>query len=713
MGVTRSRAIAVSVIIGLFCAVLVGVTFWAQIINQSTAGNVGAYTVSVEAVRGEILDRNGTPLITNRQGNSVTFNAAAFPDASHQPDRNAEILSLVQLAKANKIDYIDNLPIGLGEDGHYFFWQDEVIEKEVDGKVIKETKHDNSEYLAWLKSVDMLNLNDYATADNCMDALVERYQLQSYSKQDARDIASVCVQMKKENFGTAYPYTFAEDVPTNFVTIIMENKAFYKGVENTMVAYREYTNGSVAPHILGRVSSIDAETYAKKQSQLEEALAATKSSEEAARLKRNAYTIRDVFGSSGIEQAMEEYLRGSRGVKTVTLNADGTSSESYTVEPKQGDTVVLTIDTNLQKVAQDTLRKRVNTLNISSRRQCAAAVVVEDVTNGDILACATYPTYDNSTWKENYSTWAKDTNSPLWNRALNSLYEPGSTFKPLVAIAALEEGTINPEFSIYCNGSYTHYSDHTYHCAHNTAHGTVDVVEALNQSCNCFFYETGRLLGITKLDQWADAFGLGQKTGLEVAEAAGQMSSPEERKANGGIWYAGDTITAAIGQCDNQFTLVQMSNYVTTIANGGTRFVPHLVKRVLSADYKTTVLDRGTEIAQKINISDNTLRLVKEGMLRVGTIGFCKEAFADLPIKVAAKTGTSEVTKKIGDDYVEGNNGFLISFAPYEKPEIAVTVVVETADAGALTAVVAADIYDYYFSENNLEGTYEYNTLLK
>lgn len=692
MGISRTRAIFVSVLIGAFCAVLIGFLVWAQLINTTAAGNVGAYTVTVDAVRGEVLDRNGKPMVTNRQGNSITFNAATFPSKEDQKGRNEEILSLIQLAKANDIEYVDELPITI-KDGTFVFTEDE-------------------DYIAWLKSADMLNLNDYATAENCMKALVKRYQLESYSDKDARNIASVCVQMKKENFSNAYPYTFAEDVPTEFVTIIMENKNFYKGVENTVEAYREYTDGSLAPHVLGRVSNIDAETYQKKKEETEEAIKEASSSNEEADIKRNAYTISDVYGSSGVEQAMESYLRGHRGVKSVAMNADGTTSETYTVEPEQGNAVVLTLDTGLQKVAQKSLKHRVDTLNIQSKRSCAAAVVVENVNTGEVLACATYPTYDNDKWKTDYSKWAKDETAPLWNRALNSVYEPGSTFKPLVAIAALEEGVINSSFEVPCNGSYTYYSDHTYHCAHNTAHGTNDVVEAINQSCNVFFFETSRLLGITKMDQWAAAFGMGQKTGLEISEATGQMSSPEERKAAGGTWYPGDTITAGIGQCDNQFTLMQLCNYVSTIANGGTRYVPHIVKEILSADYSEVILKKDPEVAQKIKISENTLRLVKEGMLRVGTVGFCRDAFSGLPVKIAAKTGTSEVTKKIGNEYIEGNNGFLISFAPYEKPEIAVAVVVETADAGSLTAVVAADIYDYYFSAKTLQGTSNYNTLL-
>ena len=696
MELSKKRVIIVNIVIGVIIAALVGLAIWAQLFNRANAGNVSAYTVTVDAVRGEILDRNGLPLVSNRQGNSITFNASSFPSADEQDQRNEEIISLIQLCEANGIAYIDTLPITINEDGEYEFTEDE----------------DSESYLTWLKSSDMLNLNDYATADNCMSALIKRYNLQAYSKEDALKIASVCAQMKKDYFSKSYPYTFAEDVPTELITIIMENKDFYQGVENTIVAYREYEDGTLAPHILGRVSGITAETYEKKAAETAEEVKNAKTSEEAEQIQRDGYTVTDTYGSSGIELAMEKYLRGSRGVKTVTTDTNGNTTETYTVEPEQGNAVIMTLDRGLQEVAQKSLENRVKTLNVSSQLQCAGAVVVENVNTGEILACATYPTYDNNEWSEKYSEWAEDSNSPLWNRATMSVYEPGSTFKPLVAIAALEEGIIDADYKVYCNGSYTYYSDHTYYCAHYNAHGTNNVVDALDQSCNVFFYDVSRQLGISKMEQWAAAFGLGQKTGVEISEATGQMSSPEERQAAGGVWYPGDTITAGIGQCDDQFTLLQLCNYVATIANGGTRYVPHFIKEVKSADYSETILKKDPEVAQKISISETTLNLVKAGMLKVGTTGFCQSAFADLPITVAAKTGTSEVSKVIDGKYIEGNNGFLISFGPYENPEIAVAVVIETADAGSLTAVVAADIYDYYFSTKEIQTAQAYNTLL-
>lgn len=699
MKIQKQRSAVMNIIIAVGFTFLIVVLFKIQIIDKEkyAAETVSQTSVVVDAARGEVLDRNGTPLITNRQGNSIVFNYAYFP--TDQLQRNKIIITLIGLFEKNGQEYVDNLPIHMDANGNFVF----------------EEGRDSD--INWLKSEEMLNLNDYATAENCIDALIERYKLEEYSKTEALKIASVCAEMKRVGFSTSSPYTFAEDVPTDLVAIIMENSSFYQGVENSVVPYREYVDGTIAPHILGRVSGIYASAYESEKEKLAEALekaeAEGASDDEIAAIKRNAYTINDDYGNSGIEGAMESYLRGTRGVKTVSVASDGTVSEEYTVSPKQGDTVILTIDSDLQKVAQNSLKRRVESLSVNSDLPyAAAAVIVENVNTGEILACATYPSYDNSTWAENYSTWAADSTNPLWNRALMSTYEPGSTFKPLMAIAGLEEGVITPSYTWKCTSAYTYFSDHTFYCANYKAHGTLDVVYALKESCNCYFYETGRLLGIEKMNEWASAFGLGQKTGIELNEAQGILAGKEYRESQGGVWRPGDTVQAAIGQSDNQFTLIQLCNYVSTIANGGTRYIPHFVKSVKSYDYSETVLEKEPAVAAEMDINEQYLNLVQRGMLLVGTEGYCKSAFANLPVKAAAKTGTSEVVRVIDGNKVEGNNGFLISYAPYEDPEIAVAVVVESATAGSLTAVVAADIYEYYFSAKEMQSVQQYNQIL-
>lgn len=704
----RSRILAV-----LFALVFVffaGTLLKVQVVKAEDyqKSTVTAYTVTVEAARGEILDRNGGALVTNKQGNSIVFNYAYFP--TDLKERDELILALINLCDEHGQDHIDNFPIYIKGDGTYDFVE---YDKEEDDDIV--------DYITWLKSPEMLNLNSYATADNCMTALIKRYELQDYSQEDARKIAAVCVEMKKLGFSTSTPYTFAEDVDMSLIAIIMENGAFYRGVENLIVPYREFNDGTIAPHIIGRTAKISAEQYKADKEKTDEAVAKAEeeeaSEEKIQDIRRNAYTMNDIVGSGGIEGAMEEYLRGTRGQKTVYIDSEGNATEEYTVAPKQGDTIITTIDPALQKVAQAALERRVTSLSVVTDLPdgaAAAAVVVENIHTGEILACATYPSYDNSTWDENYDAWVDDKiGSPLWNRATMSTYEPGSTFKPCVAVAGLEEGFIDEDFTWDCDGYYRYFSDVEFGCAGRAAHGENNVTGAIDKSCNCFFYETGRLLGIDRIDKWASAFGLGQKTGVEINEAQGILAGKEYRESQGGTWHPGDTVQAAIGQSDHQFTILQMANYCATIANGGTRYIPHFVKAVMSYDYKETVLVKEPTVAQDLGIKKSNLKLVQEGMYKVANEGFCKSAFAGLPIKAAAKTGTSEVKKKYDGVIVEGNNGFLITYAPYDDPEIAIALVVETANTGSMTASIAADIYQYYFSEKPLKSVQQYNTFLR
>ena len=665
-----------------------------------------SHDVVVQSARGEILDRNGNPLVINRQGNSLVFNNAEFPSSKEQEKRNEIIFGLIKLFEERGEEYINDLPILIDGSGNFVFEE----ERESD--------------VEWLKSSDMLNLNSYATAQNCVDEIVRRYKLEKYSKEDALKIGAVCTQMKKSHFSNPYPYTFAKDVSTELVSSVLENNKFYKGVENSVEAYREYVDGTIAPHIIGRVGPISAEKYKEKKNEqnkiiekMEKKKTNTKEIQDA---KRDFYTLTDEYGEFGIERYAEEYLRGKRGVKTVTKSVKDEITEDFSVEPKQGDTVILTIDKNLQLVAQQALKNRVDSLKVQTRLPCAAAVVVIEVNTGEILACATYPSYDMNTYQDLLKEMAeaKKANSdqfvydsPLVNRALMGAYEPGSTFKPLVAIAALETGTITESTRMSCNGFYTHFKDmRPFRC--QGRHGSLDVVNAIDRSCNVFFYETGRLLGIEKINEYGSMFGLGQATGVELPEAVGTLASKENREARGGKWYPGDTIQAAIGQSDNQFTPIQIANYAATIANGGTRYVPHFIKSIKSYDYSKTVLEREPEIAVETGISKRSMDFAREGMLKVGTTGFCARDFSGLPVQAAAKTGTSEIVKRYNGQLVEGNNGFLITFAPYENPEIAMGIVVETANKGSQTAMIAREIYDYYFSNKGVGPAQNYNELL-
>ncbi len=429
---------------------------------------------------------------------------------------------------------------------------------------------------------------------------------------------------------------------------------------------------------------------------------AASDSEKTAQIKANAYSITDSIGKNGIEKAMEEYLRGKNGVKTLSVDKDGNIGESYSVVPEQGGTVVTTISKDIQEIAQSSLEERIKAVTddkaIAQGLTPAGAVVVQDVKTGAVLAAATYPSYSLATYYDDYDELSQDAGKPLWNRAFQSAYSPGSTMKPCVALAGLEEGIITKDSKILCTGQYT-YLDQTFACFNKNAHGNINVQRALGVSCNIFFFEIARQLGIEKLNEYSKLFGLGQKTGIEIDEAEGILAGIEYRDSVGKGWKPGETLLAAIGQSDNSFTPLQLANYCATIANGGTRYVPYLVSKVLSADYGTTLYEHEPEVAAQTNISEESIETVKGGMYIVANETSCEPYLGHLKYKVACKTGTAEKTRRVNDVYVEGTDGFLIAFGPYDDAEISIAVVIENAGSGASTAQVAADIFEYYFSK--------------
>lgn len=651
-----------------------------------------ASETTVPAARGEILDCNGVPLVTNEQVNAVVLDASYFPSTKEQEKRNEILHALILLTEQAGVAWNDNLPLVFDQNGNIQY------------------KENADSDIAFLKSREVLHLNAYATAQNCFDSLVEKFSLQSYGKEDARKIASVCYALKKISFSAANPFTFADEVPNDLAAKIKENSAFFVGVDIRVTTRRSYTDGTVAPHILGVVGKLNAEEYTAKKAAYEEATAdETLSIGDRQTLSLRAYSMDDTIGKFGIESAMEDYLRGTNGILTTTTDAAGNKSSEITTAPIDGDAVVLTIDARFQKQVQAALASFIQQYRDKASIPAVGSAVVIDVKSGAVLACATYPSYDLSTYYADYSTLAADKSSPLWNRALLSTYEPGSTMKPAIALAGLEEGIITESTKFRCTHIYTQFPDTPFKCL--GYHGSIDVQEALNQSCNIYFYETGRLLGINKMNEYCARFGLGQKTGVEIPESTGVLASIAYREAHGGIWYPGDTVQAAIGQSDNLFTPIQLANYAATIANGGTHYQAHFVKSVKTADYRETVLENTGTVLNETGISEKNIRIVKEGMLRLGSR---LSAFKDLPVTVAAKTGTAESKAKVNGSIVEGLNGFMISFAPYEDPEIAVAVAIENLNSGSATAVLVSDIYKAYFNTaENYTAQQGYNTVLK
>ena len=667
--------------------------------KETKAGEnaVRTYDVAVAGNRGEILDKNGNTFVYNEQLNTIVINAITFPENLQQG--NAIILSMINRLEAGEEEWIDKMPLLL-QNGVPVFEED----REID--------------VRWMKSQNFLYMNAYATAENCMQALIEKFELQEYSKENARKIASVRYNMARVGFSSTVPYTFAEGVSVKTISYFKENNAFYRGIEASVTSERKYVgDGRTASHVLGIVGVISEEEYEQNKEKTEaDKRAAIGDAEQQLLIESRRYLPTDNIGKSGLEQAMEQYLRGTNGVKTVTVDESGMLSEEYKRAPQTGGSVITTLDLPMQQIAEKSLKNRImaisSELALPSGMGPAGAVVVQDVNTGAVLASASYPDYSLTTYYDDYDDLAKDPGKPLWNRAFQSGYSPGSTMKPATAIAGLEEGVVTPDSVFYCSGIYEYY-DQTFACFNKNAHGAVNVKTALAESCNIYFFNVANKLGIQKLNSYSSLLGLGEKTGVEISEVGGILAGYEYRQSIGKGWLIGETLLAAIGQSDNSFSALQLTNYCATIANGGTRYVPYLVSKVLSADYSEVLYEREPEVAIETNISQSTLNAVKEGMYLVANETSCRPYLGDLKYKVACKTGTAEKTRIVDGVRYEGTDGFLIAFGPYDDPQIAITVVVENAGSGASTAQVAADIFDYYFSTlNYVQPVQETNTLL-
>ena len=661
--ISKNRNVAVVVLITLVFAAFIVKLWDIQVVSAGEAKQaaVKGTEVSVEPIRGEILDRDGNTLATSKQVRTIVFNYYSFPGSSESEKRNEIIFELISLFDRNNAKWVDELPIKVSRSGKLYFAKGKENE------------------IAYLRSSAFLDLNPYATVQNCFDALSKKYSLENYSLSDARNIASVYYSMVKDGFNSSTPYVFAKDVSAALASDIKEKSDVFVGVDVKVKSVREYPDPTLAPHILGLVGAISAEEYEAK--------------------KDEGYALNDTIGKNGIEYTYESELRGTAGKKLITTDSNGNVSEKYITLPKNGNSVVLTIRKDLQKTAQDALKNLILDFQADNPNVKAGAVVAMDIKNNDILASASYPSYNLSTYSKNASKLNTDSAKPLWNRALMSTYTPGSTIKPAVAMAGLEEKIIDKDFFVTCTGIYTHYDDYRPTCT--GVHGSLNVIYALYNSCNIFFYETSRLLGIEKLNDYFTMFGLGEETGVEIGESKGTVDTVALRTEKGELWTPGLTIQAGIGHGDNQFTPVQLCAYASVIANRGVRYKAHFVKSIMSPDYSETLYTSETQILSKANFSDKNWDLVYDGMILVGTKSYAD--FTGVPKTVAAKTGTTTVKKAGNGSKNEVNNGLIIAFAPADDPQIAVAVVVEGATSGGSTAPVAAAIMEQFFAASQEE----------
>ena len=608
-----------------------------QVVNAEkyTDKNNGAASVRtavLKAPRGEILDCYGRQIAINRDGYNVVFNKAYVKD-----NLNDVILTLVKLFEDAGANWKDELP--MESTAPYGFKEGESTDK----------------------LISKFELAHYATAENCFDAMVEKYKLEDYSPDEQRRIMGVRYSMDIADFSISYPYTFAEDISTELMRKISESGFLLSGVSVEVVPFREYTDTSLAVNLIGSVGPIYAEDWEE--------------------YKAKGYSYNDKVGKSGIEKWGEEYLRGTDGEITYCIDKGGKIiSSEVTKEPIAGKTIMLTLDKKIQRSAQDSIEKTVKELQSKGGTATAGAAVAVHIDSGKVICAANYPTYDSATIGEKYDSLVNDPSKPLTDRAFQGVYPIGSTIKPIVAVAALENGVYNNGETIRCVHKYTLFKDYQPSCM--GTHGSISLNYALAKSCNYFFFELGRRLGATKLTDYYKQFGLGVATGVEVNDAKGILLEP---KSDGG----GDTLQIAIGQL-NAFTPLQLANYAATLANGGTHYKASLIDKIVSYDISTVYDEIKPEVKNTVSISDSTIAAVKEGMLSVTEDGTGRAALGDYPIKVGGKTGTAQVTGK-------ADHSVFIAFAPFDNPEIAISVVLEHGSSGYSAGSIVRDILDAYF----------------
>lgn len=619
-------------------------------------------TREIQAPRGDIYDRYGRVLVTNKMSNSIIIQKVR---GKSEKDVNAVIKNLCTVAERYSYYVSNTFPIGLWEGNVYFLFEE-----------AENAPRENEK--EWKKKYE---IPEDATPDEALDFFAEKYSVEETDREWKLKIASTRYEMELRDFSYTNDFLFAENISMDMITAIKEQPAAFPGVEISSEATRDYKYPYTATHILGRVGKI--------------------SPEELETMRGDGYKITSVVGKQGIEKYAEEYLRGIDGTAGVEQTKEGRSVAETTIdEASPGENVTLTIDLDLQREAEQAIYDTI--LSIRTNAEDAAeglyadsgAAVAVDVHTGEVLALASYPTYDINTFNENYANLLNDESRPLFNRATGGLYSPGSTFKMTVAAAALEEGVITTDDIIFDKGKYTFYKDYQPECwiyrQNGLSHGAENVVGALRDSCNYFFYDVGRRLTIEKIKEYAEKFGFGELTEIEIPneEYEGVIASPENREANGGTWYPGDVLQAAIGQSDTLATPVQLASYAAMLANGGTRYKLHLIKSISDQSGKV-VKTAEPEVVSAVKLSDETYDAITLAMRKVVSEGTGAEAFKGCIVDVAAKSGSAQMGQY--------TNGIYVAYAPYDDPQIAVAVVMERSGGGNDAAPVARRIIEKYF----------------
>lgn len=638
----------------------------------------------VKAPRGMIYDRNGMAIAINRQGYSIDLVKTSITTA----ELNEMLLRLAKLLEEYGVKYANSMTKYLTFDPLSFNGKSEKAIKEWETNENKlnipekDIKTDAVELFEYLRKTKF-KIDDSYTSEEAYKIMVLRYE----------------ILIDNWNYTKGGTISIATDVSADVISKIEEMHHLFPGVITSIEPIREYVNASDEAHVLGYIRAISTDEYEA--------------------LKDEGYSNNDLIGKAGVEKSAERYLRGTDGKMSIEVGTTGIiTSKTETVPAIPGNNIILTLDTNLQKTAMESLARNIEKIRnkesgLNNKNNFgdanAGSVVVLDVNSGEVLAMVSYPTFDPQIFLESsdnveaqkaISSLSTDENKPEYNRAIKGIYAPGSTFKPLTAISALEKGVITPERNSVYDPGYYDASGRILYCLEypRTGHGLLTLKKALETSCNIYFYDVGVRTTIDVIDKWADYFGLGKKTGVDLPdEKAGMMSSKElKKKLRNDIWRPADTAQVSIGQFDNAFTPLQIANYISTIANGGKRYTPYIVKKVVAYDGST--VNETVPSYVEVPVKESTINAVKEGMIAVaaGTDGTAYKYFTGLPFQVAGKTGTAQTSTQA----THSANALFVCYAPADDPQIAIAVVVERGAWGSNVAPIARDIIDEYFGLN-------------
>ncbi len=677
------RYMIVAAIFCLVCIIYLGHLFYIQISGRENTYDSGTTTrtVTIQAVRGEIYDRNGKALVTNRYTYDLVLSYSNLATSGLRQSNEA-CLQLCEALKhtSEQEKHVEKFFPFEGTYPYYSFTE-EIADA------------DSIPYYRLQKVLKAIGLKADDGIEKIVKYYTSTYDLLATDNTGARlfddDQIDTLIRLRYDmdavGFKSAGEYTFAENVSLELMTYVKElnltNISFTVNVE------RVYNYPGYASHILGTVGPIYSEEWEYYNEQ--------------------GYQMNAIVGKSGCEYAFEEYLRGSDGTMKIEEDASGNVvGVTVLTAPVAGNDIYLTIDIDLQMAAEDGLKENVEYVvtkangDTQKGSHCnAGSAVAIDPETFDVLVLASYPTYDLSSYNASYGTLLTAEGNPLFNRAINGLYAPGSTYKLGVSVAALTEGEITESSQINCSGTYTRYNSYQPKCStygYGSHMGNINVITAIAESCNCFFYELGYRLGIDTLNSYMSRFGFGQATGLEIGGSSGRLSG------NAGNWLenevAGLTLQAAIGQADSLASPMQLACYLATLSNGGTRYSAHLLKSVYAFGSDTpsySYLQTEDTVLDSISISDDVLATVFDGMKEVIAGNEIIQRFItdSIPVTVGGKTGTAQ-------NSTEADNALFVCAAPYNAPEIVISVVIEKGYTGGYASLTAGRILDAYYQKD-------------